>query len=241
MNQLKYIAFCLFLLLACSSTEEKMYVPQNPTPSGQPIVDVPTINKSFLALGDSYTIGQSVPEKDRWSVLLNNLLSTQYQMTPHDIIAQTGWTTQELMQGIAKRNLTQQYDMVSLLIGVNNQYRGLSLEQYRTEFRELLKISANFAKNDYQRVMVLSIPDWGVSPAGQNADRAKIGREIDAFNGVAEEECKKVGVAFIDITSISRQNTDASMFASDGLHFSGKMHKLWAMKAQSTALGILKK
>lgn len=239
MNQLKYIVFCLLLLLACSSTDERKYVPQNPNQGTIPVVET-MLKKSFLALGDSYTIGQSVPEKERWSVLLNDLLASKYQITPHDIIAQTGWTTQELMQGISSRNLSQQYDMVSLLIGVNNQYLGQSLDKYRTEFRELLSISTKFAKNDAQKVLVLSIPDWGVSPAGRNNDRAKISREIDAFNEVAQQECKKVGIAFIDITSISRQNTDDSMFASDGLHFSGKMHQLWVMKVQSTAATILK-
>lgn len=240
MKQLKFIVSCLWILLACSATEEKKYVQNTPNQGAKPVSTVRS-KKSFLALGDSYTIGQNVSEKERWSVLLNELLAEKYQIEPHDIIAQTGWTTAELMAGIDRRNLSQEYDMVSLLIGVNNQYRGQSLEQYRKEFKELLAVSIKFAKNDAQRVMVLSIPDWGVSPAGASGNRTKISAEIDAFNQIALVECSALKIPFIDITSISRQNTDASMFASDGLHFSGKMHQLWALKAQSTAEAILKK
>lgn len=230
-----------FALLSCNSKD--IEVPQNVITIEVPKPPVGlTQQRSFLALGDSYTIGQSVPEKDRWSVILSGMLENNgYLINKHDIIAKTGWTTQELMQEIATRNNTNQYDMVSLLIGVNNQYRGQTLDCYRIEFRELLWISIKFAKNNPNSVFVLSIPDWGVTPFANGLNKTKIATEIDAFNNVAQEECKQMGVSFLDITSITRNNTGDSMFASDQLHFSGNMHTLWATKALAVALSIMKK
>lgn len=196
--------------------------------------------RTFLALGDSYTIGQSVDEKDRWSMQLVDLLKTDFSFTKHDIIARTGWTTEELTNAINAQKVTEQYDMVSLLIGVNNQYRGQSLEKYRTEFRALLNVSVSFARNQPKRVFVLSIPDWGMSPFGKGSDSQRIGTEIDAFNGVAKDECRKLGIVFIDITELTRKNTDINYFASDKLHYSGKMHLLWAKEALTSAKNILK-
>ncbi|WP_218918537.1 SGNH/GDSL hydrolase family protein [Flectobacillus major] len=230
--------FYILACLSCANTEPSTVMPSTlPNPMNNPILP-----KTFLALGDSYTIGESVPENDRWSVQLIKLLSSDFQITQHDIVARTGWTTDELMLGIQSRNLTGTYDMVSLLIGVNNQYRGRSLEQYRTQFRELLVISTRFAGNNAQKVMVLSIPDWGVTPFASTLNRNKIADEIDAFNRVALEECQKMGIVYIDITQISRtHNGDPSMIASDQLHFSGKMYALWASQALDAAKGILKK
>lgn len=196
--------------------------------------------RTFLALGDSYTIGESVDEKDRWSRQLIDLLKTEFDFTKHEIVAQTGWTTAELTQAIKAKNLIDQFDIVSLLIGVNNQYREQSMENYRTEFRQLLNICTKFAKNEAQRVMVLSIPNWGKTPFAASQNKEKIGSEIDAFNEIAKEECKKVDIVFIYITEITRKNTDVSMFASDGLHYAGKMHQLWANEAWETAKKILK-
>ena len=130
--------------------------------------------------------------------------------------------------------------MVSLLIGVNNQYRGQSLDSYRVEFRNLLNTSIKFAKDDAKKVIVLSIPDWGKTPFAKGQDTQKIASEIDAFNNIAKEECKKLNIVFINITDITRKNTDTSMFAIDGLHYSGKVHRLWAMEALKTAGDILK-
>jgi hypothetical protein len=196
--------------------------------------------RTFLALGDSYTIGESVDEKDRWSIQLIDLLKTEFNITKHEIIARTGWTTSELTQAIEAKKLIDQFDLVSLLIGVNNQYRGQSLESYRTEFRQLLNISTKFAKSEAKGVMVLSIPDWGKTPFAAGKNIEKIGSEIDAFNEIAKEECRKVGIVFIDITEITRKNTDVSMFASDGLHYAGKMHRLWANETWETTKKILK-
>jgi lysophospholipase L1-like esterase len=233
MEKYTKILILMITLLSCSSTEtQNNIIPDNMNPNNP--------NRTFLALGDSYTIGESVDEKDRWSMQLIDLLKTDFNFTKHDIVARTGWTTSELIQAIEARKLTDQYDLVSLLIGVNNQYRGQSIDSYRVEFRTLLNTSIKFARNDPKRVIVLSIPDWGKTPFAKGQDIQKIASEIDAFNNVAKEECKKMNIVFIDITDITRKNTDVSMFADDGLHYSGKMHRLWAMEALKTAGDILK-
>ncbi len=234
----KYLKLLILFLtmLSCNSTETQ----NNITPSNLPNMNENNPKRTFLALGDSYTIGESVDEKDRWSMQLIDLLKNDFNFTKHDIVARTGWTTSELTQAIEAKKLTEQYDMVSLLIGVNNQYRGQSLDTYRVEFRNLLNVSIKFAKNDAKKVIVLSIPDWGQSPFGGRQSKGKVASEIDAFNNVAKEECKKLNIVFIDITEITRKNTDASMFAIDGLHYSGKMHRLWAMEVVKTAGDILK-
>lgn len=199
-------------------------------------------SKKILALGDSYTIGESVLESERWSAQLIEFIKKDISISKHDIVAQTGWTTFELQDAIASRKLDKLYDLVTLLIGVNNQYRGLSKEEFRKDFQQLLQTAANFTSGNFQHVMVLSIPDWGVSPFASNRDKAQIAKEIDAFNSVVKEECQKLHVPFVDITPISRAYpNDATMIAEDGLHFSGKMYALWAKAAQEEALKILTK
>jgi lysophospholipase L1-like esterase len=231
----KYMKFLILFLmmLSCNSTETQTIILPDKMNNNNS-------NRTFLALGDSYTIGESVDEKDRWSFQLIDLLNVDFNFTKHDIIARTGWTTSELTQAIEARKLTEQYDMVSLLIGVNNQYRGQSVDTYRVEFRNLLNISIKFAKNDAKKVLVLSIPDWGKSPFARGQDNKQIASDIDRFNNVARDECKKANIIFIDITELTRNNLDATMFASDGLHYSGKMHRLWANEALKTANEILK-
>lgn len=188
-----------------------------------------TSKKSYLALGDSYTIGQSVPESDRFPVLLvEDLNAKNYNFNTPKIIAQTGWTTGELKNAILEENITEEYDLVTLLIGVNNQYRGNSIDIFRTEFIELLNMAISFAGNKPENVVVISIPDWGVSPFAKSRDRDKISAEIDIFNTVKKEETLRENITFVDITSISRQALNKpNYFAPDGLHFSGEMHQLW--------------
>ena len=219
-------------MLSCHSTENQ--------DDSMPAMNPNNPKRTFLALGDSYTIGESVDEKDRWSLQLIDLLKNEFNLTKHDIVARTGWTTSELTEAIQARNLTDQYDIVSLLIGVNNQYRGQSLDNYRVEFKNLLNTSIRFAKNDAKKVIVLSIPDWGKTPFAKGSNTEKIASEIDAFNNVAKEECKKANIVFVNITEITRKNTDASMFASDGLHYAGKMHRLWAFEVLGMAREILR-
>ena len=239
MNLTSLIAGISLCCLACVSDNTS---DSGPTP---PPVTPPDSaqNISFLSLGDSYTIGESVPEAARWSVQLAEMLRKDgLAVASPDIIARTGWTTAELAAGIAQAKNDKTDDLVSLLIGVNNQYRGQTTDRYRSEFKSLLDTSVKFAKGNKNRVFVLSTPDWGVSPFGKSSDRDKIAREIDAFNAVAKEECEKAGILFIDITPISRSGlNDPSMFASDGLHFSGKMYGLWAKEALPKVKTLLEK
>lgn len=197
---------------------------------------------SFLSLGDSYTIGESVNESERWSVQLAQLLRSRgIDVKSPDIIAQTSWTTTELQAAITASGNQQQYELVSLLIGVNNQYRGQGIGLYQTGFRALLQTAIRFAGNRPARVLVLSIPDWGASPYAVSRDRTTIATQIDAFNAVARAECNQAGVAFVDITPLTRQATgDATQFASDGLHYSEKQMNQWAEKALPVAEGMLK-
>lgn len=191
-----------------------------------------TIELSYLALGDSYTIGESVEESERWCVqLAHKLTALGKTVTPPKIIAKTGWTTDELKTAIESENITQTFDLVSLLIGVNNQYRGLIVEQFRTEFVDLLTMAIKFAGNKSSRVFVVSIPDWGVTAFGGGGNNQEIYTQIDLFNEVVKVESEKKNVAFVDITPISRKALhDSSLIATDDLHPSGKMYELWVEK-----------
>ena len=226
---MKYSLVFLFLATSCKLNA--------PTQQMEPTLVAGTYR--YLALGDSYTIGESVAADDRWPVQLADLLrKDQTSVASPDIVARTGWTTAELATGIDGAKPAINYDLVSLLIGVNNQYRGQSLERYRTELRELLLRCVQFADGRANRVLVLSTPDWGVTLFASGQNRAQIAREIDAFNQVQREECEKLKITLVDITPLSRTALgDASQVASDGLHFSGKMYKQWA----AAALPVTKK
>ncbi len=195
----------------------------------------------FLALGDSYTIGESVDPGERWTVQLARLLREQgFDLEEVDIIATTGWTTDELAEGIKRAGPQGTYELVSLLIGVNNQYRGRPLEEYREQFRGLLDQAMTFAGHEPGRVLVLSIPDWGVTPYAEGRDRAQIAREIDAFNAVNRDEALWAGARYVDVTSVSRMAAaDAALIADDGLHPSGLMYREWAELALPAALAAL--
>ena len=210
--------FLLLLLTFCGGSVS------TPIPSG------PSIR--YLALGDSYTIGESAAESERWPNRLATMLSEKNVQVEVTIIARTGWTTSELWEGIQVNPPQGTYDLVSLLIGVNNQYRGYSVDQYRDEFRFLLNKSIEYAGGDANRVIVLSIPDWGVTPYAIGQDSQKIAKEIDLFNAVNLEETESAGAHYVDITPISRRaSRDASLIAGDGLHPSGKMYTMWAEEA----------
>ncbi|MBT5393471.1 MAG: SGNH/GDSL hydrolase family protein [Flavobacteriaceae bacterium] len=184
------------------------------------------LNYSYLALGDSYTIGESVKESERWPVQLSN--SLRNKLNKPVIIAKSGWTTDQLIDTLNKINFNKKFDFVSLLIGVNNQYRGRSVENFKEGFTILLKKSIEYANYKKERVMVVSIPDWGVTPFAKNKNRTIIGNEIDAFNKVIHDECMKNNITFFNITEISRKAVnDNSLIAEDGLHPSKKMYKQW--------------
>jgi len=195
----------------------------------------------FLALGDSYTIGESVEVTERWPMQLAMLMQAEgVAVTKPQIIAKTGWTTGELQAGIEKARPAGPFDLVSLLIGVNNQYRGLDVEQYRIEYRELLEQAIEFAGGEPERVIVLSIPDWSATPFASGRDRDKIAREIIQFNIVKRQESWQAGVQYVDVTGISqRAADDLTLVAEDGLHPSGQMYLEWALQALPVALKVV--
>lgn len=186
----------------------------------------------YLALGDSYTIGQSVSADSSFPAqLVQTLKAQQVNINQADIIARTGWTTDELQSVINTNQPIAKYDFVTLLIGVNNQFRGYSEVTYRKEFVVLLNQSIQFAKGNKQHVFVLSIPDWGATPYAKNQDKSSIATQIDQFNAINQNESQKAGVNYVDITPISREAaTNLTLVAGDGLHPSAKMYALWVQK-----------
>ncbi len=194
----------------------------------------------YLALGDSYTIGESVDEPERWPNQLADFLKAGGIPTEVSIIARTGWTTNELWDGVQAQKINPPYDLVSLLIGVNNQYRGYDIKEYRDQFVFLLNKSIEYAGGNSKRVIVLSIPDWGVTPFARGQDGKQIAKDIDAFNAVNREETEKVGAYYVDVTPISREAVyDSALVAGDGLHPSGKMYLEWTKLAYLAALKAL--
>ncbi|RZK92156.1 MAG: SGNH/GDSL hydrolase family protein [Hymenobacter sp.] len=198
----------------------------------------------YLALGDSYTIGEGAAHADRWPVQLAALAHAHgVPLAAPEIIAKTGWTTAELQEAIAASgNHRHDYGLVSLLIGVNNQYRGQSQDLYRAEFRQLLATAQAYAGGQAGRIFVLSIPDWGQTPFAEKEDRApaQIAHEIDQFNAVAQAECQAAGVAFVDITDLTRAAAgDAHQFTDDGLHYTGPQMRQWAARALPVVQGLL--
>ncbi|ALN83889.1 GDSL-like Lipase/Acylhydrolase family protein [Lysobacter capsici] len=199
---------------------------------------------SYLALGDSYTIGEAVAESGRWPLQLAAGLSERgIAVAAPRIIATTGWTTDELALALDLAEPLGQWDFVSLLIGVNNQYRGRGATQYASEFRELLERAIGYAHGRSDRVLVLSIPDWGATPFGATDKRgpATIGAELDVFNITASEICARHGVAFVDITPVSRERgSEPAMVAEDGLHPSAAMYAQWTALALPVAMDLLR-
>ena len=188
--------------------------------------------QSYLALGDSYTVGESVSKSERWpDQLVASLANKNIFLNSPEIIAKTGWTTTELQEGINLAPLNYPYDWVTLLIGVNNQYRGKSIKEFENEFYNLLSQAIMFSGNRKERVFVLSIPDWGAMPYALDNDIQKIAEEIDAFNQVIYQLCAKENVRFIDITHLSRKVSDyANWIAKDGLHPSGTQYSKWVLE-----------
>jgi lysophospholipase L1-like esterase len=198
----------------------------------------------FLALGDSYTIGEGVMPEERWPTqLARGLRERGLALDDPTLIATTGWTTDELWAGIDHAHVdpASAYDLVSLLIGVNNQYRGHEAEAYRTQFGALLARAIGFAGQRPGRVLVLSIPDWSVTPFAAGRDRAAIAVAIERFNAINRAETARLGAHYVDITPISRQAAeDVSLITVDGLHPSGKMYAEWARQALLVAEAALR-
>ncbi|HYU30746.1 MAG TPA: SGNH/GDSL hydrolase family protein [Thermoanaerobaculia bacterium] len=193
----------------------------------------------YLALGDSYTIGEGVPPRDRWPVQLAGLLRQRGIVVGEpQIIARTGWTVADLAAGIDAAAPRGPFDLVTLLIGVNDQYQGADAEAYRPGLARMLSRAVALAGGDPRRVVVLSIPDWGVTPFARETGRdpARISSEIERFNAVDRQEAIKAKVLFVDVTPVSRRvASEPSLLASDGLHYAGAMYGEWARLALPAA------
>jgi lysophospholipase L1-like esterase len=218
------LRFTLFLALFAWNCTKKS------TPSvTDPITMTKDSSFTYLALGDSYTIGESVKEAERFPNQLADSLKTEgINIGTVKIVARTGWTTDELESGITASGLTQTdtFDMVSLLIGVNNQYRGRSVEDYKPSFTALLQRAIKFAGGKKERVIVVSIPDYAYTTFG--GGRQSISEGIDQYNAANEAITRSMGIAYAQITPISRQGlNDPSLVAGDGLHPSGKQYGQW--------------
>ncbi|GAL87005.1 lysophospholipase [Sporocytophaga myxococcoides] len=194
----------------------------------------------ILALGDSYTIGEDVPQNESWPFLLKRNLEERNFSVVLKVVAKTGWTTDELDLAIEREKLGKnEYDLVFLLIGVNNQYRGYCIDKYRNEFRRLLLKAKSYSVNN--SVFILSIPDWSSTPFASENDKARISEEIDAFNRENFEISESEGALYLSITGISRRSADDKRYtASDGLHPSGYQYEKWVekimLKIDSSAL-----
>ncbi len=198
----------------------------------------------FLALGDSYTIGESVDPAERWPrQLAARLRADGLTVAEPELIAQTGWTTAELSAALTAADPQGPYDLVSLLIGVNNQYRGRPVDEYRDEFTALLERALGLAGGHAGRVLVLSIPDWGVMPycGATGRDPAAVAAEIDRFNAVNRAVAEAQGARYVDVTPASRRAAqDSELVASDLLHPSGAMYAEWARLALPEARAALR-
>jgi len=229
-----FILLCLCLLLGCEkSATQSMNSDSNNTNS-----------LTYLALGDSYTIGEAVTAQESFPYQLVSQLKGQgFSFGAPKIVAKTGWTTDELQAAIKAENIKQTFDVVTLLIGVNNQYRGYPETTYRKEFKELLQTALAFAKGNKNRVFVVSIPDWGATPFGKNSgkDIRIIAQQIDAFNAINKEETLAIGISYTDITPGSRvASTDVSLIEKDGLHPSLKMYSEWTLALLPKIVSSLK-
>jgi lysophospholipase L1-like esterase len=197
----------------------------------------------YLALGDSYTIGEGIDADGRWPVQLARALRAGgVALDDPDIIAATGWTTDELSAAIDVAQPPAGFALVSLLVGVNNQYRGRDVDEYRAQFEALLARATALAGDRPGRVLVLSIPDWGVTPfaIASARDRDRIARELDAFNAAAQAACAAHGIAFVDVTTASRAHGgEPAMLADDGLHPSAAMYAQWTRLALPVARRLL--
>ncbi len=235
-----YLVFSFILLLfSC----QKMDV----------LIDEPTPIKpqdlQWLFLGDSYTIGQGVTEDERYpsqikGMIEDSIIKNKLKFTVENtIIAKTGWRTDNLINAIENSTVkdSTNFDLVALLIGVNNQYQGIAFNQYEIDFNNLLNTALKKVNGDKNKIMVVSIPDYAFTPFGQNSNPSKITNELNQYNSKNKELSTKFGVTYIEITDISRKGLlDKTLVASDGLHPSSVQYKLWAERMVGKVLSLLK-
>lgn len=216
------LSLVIMLILACTTQEEL-------TPIVNEVDAKKTKQLNYLALGDSYTVGESLAAKKSFPKQLEKRLEDNLNIKIQTkIIAQTGWRTDNLINGIDAAELETSYDFVTLLIGVNNQFQGTPFSVYEKEFPELLASAIKFADNTPSQVVIVSIPDWSFTPFGSNRDEENISKEIDMYNAFAKLKAEESKVKFIEITDITREGLDKpELVAGDGLHPSEEAYKLF--------------
>jgi len=205
-------------------------------------VDQDSIELNYLALGDSYTIGESVGEMERFPYqLINSDFNKPHTIGKYKIIARTGWTTRNLLDAMDDEDLKPgYYDFITLLIGVNNQYQGKPISQYELEYTELINRALALLKGDATKLIVVSIPDYGVTPFAANRNPEKIAKEIDQYNNIKEEITKNKGARYVYITDLTRLATDdLTLLANDQLHPSGKSYGQWVERIIPVANEII--
>lgn len=244
MKTLFLIFMATGVLMACAkNTSSRLagYVTIQSGDNNMSTMPATTDTLTYLALGDSYTIGEGVEQKDSFPYQLSAKLAN-YGLQSPAVIAQTGWTADNLINAIVNSGITgKKYDVVTLLIGVNDQYQGLSQADYRIKFVQLLNTAIGFAKNKPKHVFVISIPDYGVTPFA-NGQEDRIGPEIDQFNSINKQESDKAGVNYVNITLISKQAADNyTLLAADGLHPSATMYNMWVQVISTAVEAQLKK
>lgn len=240
MKPLQILLIVLTTLTGCSKKAETVA-----TNSADTIKTKPMTNDSlsYLALGDSYTVGEAEPQAQSYPYqLIDSLNNKGYKVLRPNVIATTGWTTQDLINAIAASGInSKKFDFVTLLIGVNDQYQHLSIDVYKQNFTQLLNDAIRFVGGDTSKVFVISIPDWGVTPFANGQDSI-IYPEIMNFNAVNLSISKAAGVNYVDVTPVSRTAAnDPTLIAPDGLHFSGKMYALWVKLLEPVVTSGLKK
>lgn len=219
---MKYIYIIYFLIFLNSCSQEN---------------EINNSNLKYLALGDSYTIGEGIPFEHSYPKQIVNEISLIDSVR---VIAKTGWTTDELIDTLDNVSLPK-YDIISLLIGVNNQFRGYSIENYVKEFENLLVRAINYSKNK-SKVFVLSIPDYGVTPFGKSRGKEKIYNEINTYNDISRSISEKYNIMYFNITDISREaESDTTLLADDKLHPSKKMYEMWIDKIKYQLIDSLNK
>lgn len=228
LGMISFTSFC-----SCNKKQDVQSIPVTPSPSE--VISMPPVQDTryhYLALGDSYTIGQDVKISANFPNQTTAALRKTGVNTAHsDIIAVTGWTTRDLEQAIQEQKPSSDYDIVTLLIGVNDQYQGKSVEEYKPRFKKLLQQAIQFAGGKPDHVVVLSIPDWSVTPYAQGGNTVKISAEIDAFNNANYQISMNFKVHYINITNDTRKMlNDPSLVAAGGLHPSGKEYAIWVEK-----------
>ncbi len=260
MNRLNFFTILGFLLLigcgaetALSPTPIALEQPATPiplivpTPTAVPVPDNISICENqiedpltILSLGDSYTIGENIAVKDRYPNQLRDALQERgIAVVDPIIIAKTGWTTADLLTAVDEESFDQQFDLVTLLIGVNNQYQGLDLDLYESEFQTLLDYATSQSKLGAERVFVISIPDWGATPFAHRRNREQIGIEIDTYNTINQRLTNEASAYYVDITPLSRQALElASFTSSDFLHPSGYQYSFWVEEVLTTLCEI---